>query len=48
MNTNAEHVDAYNPNDAEFNKFNNEYIKSIAVVNVKKVKVKNLLIMKIS
>lgn len=48
LNTNAEQLYSYNPNDAEFDKFNNEYIKSIAVVNVKKVKVKNLLIMKIS
>lgn len=38
LNTNAEHLEAYNPNDAEFNKFNNEYIKYIAVVNVKKSK----------
>lgn len=38
LNTNAEHLYVYNPNDAEFDKFNNEYIKSIAVVNVKKSK----------
>lgn len=38
LNTNAEHLYSYNPNDAEFDKFNNEYIKSIAVVNVKKSK----------
>lgn len=38
LKTTAEHIEPYEINDAEFSKFNNEYLKSIAVINVKKSK----------
>lgn len=36
LNTTKEHLELFNPEDEEFKKFNNKYLRNIAVINVKK------------
>ena len=45
LKTSKDHLEVFNPEDEELHKFNNKYLRNIAVINVKKVVVKNLQVM---